>query len=253
MGPGERVPTNLRTLRILEILGAAEYPMTPTQINQQLGLPKQTVHRLCTTLVDEGYLVKVPNQKGLRPARRIRNLSAGLLHGSRFHISRHQLLEDIAKQVSETVNFSVPEEKGMVYKDRVETDWAFRIQLPVGTHVPFHCTASGKTYLSSLGPKAREAAVESLAMEQLTQNTIADPQALLEQLKEVRQAGYALDNEEFIEGMVAIAVPVLDPAGRYCSSIAFHGPRQRLSLDLALSKRNFLIEGAKKMTKVLFA
>lgn len=253
MESGERVPTNLRTLRILEILGAAEEPLTPTQINQKLGLPKQTVHRLCTTLIDEGYLVRVPNQKGLRPARRLRDLAAGLLHGSRFHMSRHQLLQDVARQVNETVNFSVPEEKGMVYKDRVETDWAFRIQLPVGTHVPFHCTASGKTFLASLSPRARQAAVESLIMEKLTPNTIVEPQTLLNQLKEVRRNGYALDNEEFIEGMVAIAVPVLDPRGRYCSSIAFHGPSQRLSLETAISRKQVLFDCAEKLSQVLFA
>lgn len=249
----DKVPTNLRTLRILEILGEAEEPLTPTQINLRLGLPKQTVHRLCTTLVEEGYLVRVPNEKGLRPGRRLRDLTAGLLHGSRFHMSRHQLLIDVAKQVNETVNFSVPEEKGMVYKDRVETDWAFRIQLPIGTHVPFHCTASGKTFLASLSPRSRKAAVESLAMEQLTQNTIIDPSNLLDQLKEVKRNGYALDNEEFIEGMVAIAVPVLDPKGRYCSSIAFHGPSQRLSLENAIARKQVLIESAKKMSQVLFA
>ena len=77
----------------------------------------------------------------------------GLLYNSRDHMARRQILLNIANKVKETVNFVVPEASGMNYIDRVETDWAFRIQLPIGTNVPFHCTASGKCFLASLSPK----------------------------------------------------------------------------------------------------
>jgi len=248
MAESGRIATNLRTLRILEILGNADHPMTPTQINLELGLPKQTIHRLCKTLVEEGYLTTDGRSKGLRPSRRLRSVASGILFASQFHIGRHQILEDVANIVSETVNFVVPQAQGMTYLDRVETDWPFRIQLPIGTHVPFHCTASGKTFLASLPPKTRKVMVDSLPLEGLTQNTIVDSDKLLEELALVRKRGYALDNEEFVDGMVAMAVPVKDNERRYVGAIAFHGPVQRISLDDAVSKKDVLTDGALRLS-----
>ena len=248
---GERIATNLRTLLILEIMGRSDDALTPTQINQELGLPKQSIHRLCATLVEQGFLAYEPDGKKLRPARRMRAMASGILHASRLHIARHQILQDVAATVSETVNFVVPEEAGMSYKDRVETDWPFRVQLPVGTHVPFHCTASGKTFMATLSPRARRIMVESIRLEACTPNTITDPERLLAELDQIASQGYALDREEFMEGMVAIAVPVRDHDNRFMAALAFHGPTVRLSTENMVARRNVLVEAAANLTQAL--
>jgi DNA-binding IclR family transcriptional regulator len=248
----DRIPTNLRTLRILEILGNSNRPMTPTEINQELQLPKQTVHRLCTTLEEEGYIVRETNGKRLQPSRRLKNLASGILYNSRNHIAVRQVLEEIANNVKETVNLVVPEESGMMYLERIETDWPFRIQLPVGTHVPFHCTASGKTFLASLTPAARRSFVNNIELEPMTPNTFIDKKSLLDELATIAKQGYAVDNEEFMEGMVAIAVPIKDEKSRYSGAVAFHAPDQRLSLETAIARKDYLMDGAKKLGEVLF-
>lgn len=252
MSEENRIPTNLRTLLILEVVGRSDRAMTPTEINDQIGLPKQTVHRLVATLEKEGFLVKDATGKKYRPTRRSRLLGAGLLHASRFHITRHQVLQDIASSIKETVNFVVPEETGMHYLDRIETDWPFRIQLPVGSNVPFHCTASGKSFLASLSKSARKKFVEGLNLESLTDKTHKTAEDLLADLAVCEKRGYALDSEEFMEGMVAIAVPVTDSYGRYVASIAFHGPVQRLSIDSLVAHKGVLLEGAETLRKSLF-
>jgi DNA-binding IclR family transcriptional regulator len=248
----DRIPTNLRTLLVLEVLGRSDRALSPTEINQSIGLPKQTIHRLCAKLEHEGFLAREEDGKKLRPTRRSRLMASGLLHASRNHIARHQVMQRVADEVGETVNFVVPDSAGMIYVDRVETDWPFRVQLPVGTHVPFHCTASGKTFLASLTPKARQAMVRSLQLKNLTPNTLSTEDALLSELKQVAKNGYALDREEFFTGMVAVAVPILDERSRYVASLAFHGPIQRLTYEDAWSKRQVLIDGARLMRDVLF-
>lgn len=252
MRDSERIPTNLRTLLILEILGKSDQAMTATEINDQLGLPKQTVHRLCVTLEENGFLTRQGNSKKYQVARRLRALGSGLLHNSRDHIARHQILKGVAESVGETVNFAVPGNTGMSYQDRVETDWPFRVQLPIGTSVPFHCTASGKTFLSSLAPKKQQAMIAALDLTKQTQHTFDNPRSLLEELRKIRKQGYALDQEEFIEGMVAIAVPVVDPSGRFVAAVAYHGPAQRMSLTEAVEKKSILQDAAIKLRKVLF-
>lgn len=248
MADGSRIPTNLRTLLILEILGRSDRALTATEINEELGLPKQTVHRLCTTLEQEGFLVREGTSKRFLPARRLRALGAGLLHNSRSHIARHQILMEVAREVRETVNYVVPAEDGMSYQDRVETDWAFRIQLPVGSHVPFHCTASGKCFMASLPPRTRRRFVESLTLTPLTPATLSDRESLIEDLSEIARRGYSLDAEEFMEGMVAIAVPVTDPEGRFIAALAFHGPVQRVSIAAAEARLGMLQEAATRLS-----
>ncbi len=248
-----RIPTNLRTLLMLEVLGRSGRPMTATELGSEIGLAKQTVHRLCATLEAEGFLIRHGNSKRFLPARRTRAMSSGLLFASRAHIARHQVLEDVARQVGETVNFVVPEETGMSYLDRVETDWPFRVQFPVGSNVPFHCTASGKTFMASLKPKARRAFVMGLNFSRHTKFTHTEPEVLLDDLARIAKRGYALDEEEFIEGMVAIAVPVRDLDGRFAAALAYHGPRPRMSLAEAIECREILLDGARRLSEVLFS
>ncbi len=252
MGGTERIPTNLRTLLILEAVGLQTDPMSPAEIGRAIGLPKQTTHRLCNTLLDEGFLMRDERGRGLRPGRRARMMGAGVVHSSASHVTRHQVLMELAGKVKETVNFVVPEDRGMAYQDRVETDWPFRVELPVGTNVPFHCTASGKTYLASLPKAERRRLVNVMFLERKTSNTITDPDALLRELTEIAKQGYALDREEFLDGMIAIAVPVLDNAGRYSASVAFHGPTQRVTIEEAIAQKDVMVAASKKLTDTIF-
>ncbi|MEM6409578.1 MAG: IclR family transcriptional regulator [Pseudomonadota bacterium] len=252
MDDTSRIPTNLRTLLILEAIGRQTEPMTPAEIGRKIGLPKQTTHRLCNTLLDEGFLARDERGRGMRPGRRARLLGAGVMHSSSSHVTRHQVLQDLATEIGETVNFVVPEDRGMAYQDRVETDWPFRIQLPVGTNVPFHCTASGKTYLASLPKAERRRLVNVMHLEQHTPSTITDPDLLLAELQDIAKRGFALDNCEFYEGMVAVAVPVMDPTGRYCAAVAFHAPEQRISAEMALTKVDTLQRTSHQLTATIF-
>ncbi len=251
MADTDRIPTNLRTLLILEVIGQSDVPMSPTEINAHIGLPKQTVHRLCATLVEEGFLVYEPSGKRLRPARRLRLIGSGILYASRIHIARRQILESVARQVRETVNFVVPVEGGMSYVDRVETDWAFRVQLPIGTSVPFHCTASGKTFLAGLPRGARRKMVMSLDLKQKSRRTITDPGKLLEELELVARQGYAIDDEEFMDGMIAIAVPIRDAKGRFFAALAYHGPTLRLNVEGLVERRGMLLDAASRLGEVM--
>jgi DNA-binding IclR family transcriptional regulator len=248
-----RIPTNLRTLLILEVIGRSDRAMTATEINAEIGLPKQTVHRLVATLETEGFLMREDGGKRYRPSRRLRMMGAGLLHASRFHITRHQILQNVANHVKEAVNFVVPEETGMNYLDRIDTDWPFRIQLPVGSNVPFHCTASGKCFMASLSKSARRKFVSGLTLEKLTERTFTDPELLLAELDAVAKQGYALDDQEFMDDMRAICVPVTDERGRFVGALAFHGPAQRLSLETLLEGREILLKGAETLKESLFA
>ena len=243
----DTTPPNLRILKIFEVIADAGRPLTPTEINEQLCWPKQSLHRLCQTLIIEGYLVK--QARRLHPTKRLLVLAAGLTQHATGQTTRHQILQNIARETGETVNFVRHEIKGMFYADRDETDWPFRVLLPVGTHVPFHCTASGKTYLASLPAAKRRTMLAGLDLHQYTETTHISAATLEQELKQVARDGYALDREEFHEGMVAIAVPVFDSRRRYVAALATHGPKQRFNVEDAMTRRSLLVESAKIITE----
>lgn len=247
----ETIPTNLRLLFVLEELAKSGVPMTPTEINQKLGLPKPTIHRLFATLEAEGFLQREIDGRSYAPGRRLRKLSTGVLSSLRVRTARLAILNALAEKIGETCNISVPDRDAMIYIDRVETKWPLRIQLPIGTNVPFYCTASGKMYLSMLKKAHLERYLGSVKFEQHTPGTITDKTTLLAEIRKTKEKGFAQDDEEFMEGMIALAVPIIDVHGRLVSTLSFHAPTQRLSLQQAYAYLDDLSEGAEELSQLL--
>ncbi len=247
----QKIAPNLRVIRILEILASHNEPLSPTELNAVLKMPKQSIHRLCTMLIDEGYLQKIGRK--LAPSTRLLTMATGLEKLGIANTACHQILRKIAHQFGETVNLVRPEKTGMNYVDRVETNWPFRILLPIGTHVPFHCTASGKTYLASLPKYKRQQLTRTMELNKQTAYTIDNAEQLEAELATVRAQRYATDKEEFYTGMVAIAVPITDLNGDYFGALAVHGPSSRFSLDEAIEKRDSMQNAAKEIQLMLFS
>ena len=245
------IPTNLRLLLVLEEMARVGVPVTPTEVNQTLGLPKPTIHRLFATLETEGFIQREIDGRGYSPGLRLRRMSTGILSSLRIRTARVAILTQLAETVGETCNVALPDRDAMLYLDRVETKWPLRIQLPVGTRVPFYCTASGKMYLSQLDQKHLRNYVTSTTLAAQSDATITDPDLLLEEVRLTRERGYATDNAEFMEGMIAVAVPVSDSHGRLVSTLSFHAPELRLPLDQAVQHVARLQEAAAKLSNLI--
>ena len=138
-------------------------------------------------------------------------------------------------EIQETCNITTLDGGGLIYLDRVESDWPLQIRLNVGSHVPLHCTASGKLFLALSPPSLSEALLRLKSLPRHTPRTLTAPAKLAAELNRIRQTRIGTDNEEFIEGMAAAAVPVLDADGRICATVAVHGPTVRLPLKRAIS------------------
>lgn len=225
------IPTNLRLLLLLEEIARAGAPLTPTAANEVLGLPKPTIHRLFHRLEEEGFLQRDVDGRSYSPGLRLRKLAGNVLSSSRLRAVRLTVLNALTEDVGETCNLAAADRDGMIYIDRVETKWPLRIQLPVGTTVPFHCTASGKLYLSSLPPRHLSKYLSNAILDAHTPQTLTDPDAIVKEVENIRHADYSTDDEEFMEGMVAVAVPIRDDLGRLMSTLSVHAPVQRISLE----------------------
>ena len=230
----DTIPTNLRLLMVIEEVARAGGPITPTDVNAALGLPKPTIHRLFATLAEEGFLQRDMDGRTFSPGPRLRRIAGGVLSSRGVRAARRAILRRLSAEIGETCNIALPDGDAMIYLERVETEWPLRIQLPTGTRVPFHCTASGKAYLASLASPHLRRALTSGPLEARTEATLTDPAALAEEIDRVRAERYALDREEFMEDMIALAVPIPDGNGRLMATLSFHAPVQRFDAEAAL-------------------
>ncbi|QFT81725.1 Acetate operon repressor [Roseovarius sp. THAF27] len=224
------IPTNLRLLVLLEEVAKAGVPVAPATLVAALGLPKPTVHRLLATAETEGFLQRDVDGRSFGPGKRLRTLSINTLSSQRIRTERLMIMKALAEDVGETCNLAAPGRYGMVYLDRVETHWPLRIQLPVGTQVPFNCTASGKMYLSSLRTDKLSRLLQNLEMPRRTGRSLTDPDALMAELARIRERNYSTDNEEFMDDMTAVAVPIRDDQNRLVTTLSLHSPVQRRNL-----------------------
>jgi DNA-binding IclR family transcriptional regulator len=126
-----------------------------------------------------------------------------------------------------------------------------RLTLDVGSHVPLHCTASGKLYLAHLDVEIRDAVIQGLALQRMTATTITAAAALRAECDAIARAGYSCDREEFVGGLIAVAVPVRDAAGAVRAAVAVHAPTARMSLDVAIARLPALRAAAKRMATLL--
>ncbi len=223
-----------RVLEIIEAVSQAERPLSPADLALQLDIPKPSIHRLLQQLESDGYLQT--NMRGLLvPADRLHDIALGVLHTSRFKALRQAILKNLAGKIGETCGISIPDGTEMIYYDRVQTNWPLQVHLPVGSHTPVWCTASGKLYLSSLPADRRHSIVKNLPLEKRARNTLTDPQALETALLEIAALDRGTDNEEFVDGMVAVSVPIRDKDGRLFACLFTHAPILRKSLDELLA------------------
>ncbi len=240
-----------RVLDILESVGVAARPVTAAELSDELDIPKATIHRLCATLEKQGWLQSTLSGRGMLPGVRFNRISQGVLASSPYHAERHAILTGLSHEIGETCNISIPNGSEMIYFDRAETHWPVRVQLQVGSRVPSHSTASGKLYLSTLPLAKRNRIVKSLRLHPHTGNTIADPQLLAEELELTAKRGFSVDNEEYIEGMVALAVGVTDSQDRLFATLSFHAPSMRVPIDRVESYLPALKSAALKLRGLL--
>jgi IclR family transcriptional regulator, KDG regulon repressor len=247
--PPEDTDRSIRLVTLLQEVARAQSPITANEISEQSGLPKATVYRLCDQLLAAGLIRRQLGGRGYVPGNALVDLAQTILSGRIVYATRHAILAKVAREVGETCNLVAPDGSEMVYWDRVETEWPLRLQLPIGSRVPLHATASGKMYLASLPQGQRAKICNEIELKAHTPSTLTSASELASHLGETHQRGYSLDDEEFIVGMTAVAVPVTDKAGRYIASLAVHAPKSRMDIATAKSYVDLLCDAAARIAE----
>jgi len=221
----------LRGLSIMQAIVQSPRALSVAELVEELGLPKPTVHRIAVQLEAEGFLQRNPADKRFVAGNQLKDLSLNVLSNVSVGAPRHAILEALSKEIGETCNCTMLDGNHTVYFDRVECNWPIKIQLRPGSHLPLHATASGKLFLAYMSPKERKRLLNAAPLSRETDRTLISPDLLEEELKKIYADGVGYDNEEFLSGMVAIALPVFDKNNKICFTVAVHAPTTRRNLD----------------------
>jgi IclR family acetate operon transcriptional repressor len=223
-----------RALHLLEIIANASPPPTLRDLTDGIELPKATTHRFVSLLEKLGFVQRTLDGRHYHVGQRLTTLALDAMRNSFSMAPRRAILTSLVREIGETCNIAMLDGSEMIYIDRVESNWPLQIRLGVGSRIPLYCTASGKLFLSLMPRPLQRSLLGSRPLQQHTARTIVDPATLQATLETIRETEVGTDNEEFIEGMTAAAVPVFDQHGTICATVAVHGPTARLPLQRAI-------------------
>jgi IclR family transcriptional regulator, acetate operon repressor len=224
-----------KAFSILEIIAAGRQPMSMTEIVRASGLTKPTAHRITTMLADMGFIERDALKRGFIEGPRLIKLSLDTLGAAAPRTLRHTILRSISEQIGETCNFGILVGSEVLYLDRVEAKWPLGLRLEAGSRVPAHCTAIGKLLLSQMPTRERQQTIAAMPLARYTGRTLTDPQRLTQALERIAASRIGIDDQEFIDGVVCVAVPVTADNGQVVGCIAISAPEARVPLEQALT------------------
>ena len=144
------------------------------------------------------------------------------------------MLRQLVEELGESCNITTLMGGEVVYLDRVETAAPLRFYLHPGSRVPAHCSASGKLFLAQMSPAQRRKLLAYAPLQSYTPKTLVKLSALEQEFRQIRHDGYAFDNEEFLPGLICLAVGVPSQQGRASVCVAVQAPILRCSRAQAL-------------------
>jgi DNA-binding IclR family transcriptional regulator len=224
----------LRLFALLELIAGRDQLVSLPSLVDSTGLPKPTLHRMLVQLEAAGLLQRERDGRHYSSGLRLRRLAEQLLLNNSLHGARHAVLRRLVDEVGESCNLTAMSGSEVIYLDRVETAEPLRFTLHPGSRVPAHCSASGKLFLAQMSPAQRSRTLAGVPLQRCTPNTLTDIDALEVELAAVRRTGHALDREEFLPGLLCVAVLVPNPDGRSNLAVAVQAPLMRFGVDNAL-------------------
>ncbi|AKU13376.1 transciptional regulator, IclR family [Azoarcus sp. CIB] len=224
----------MRLFSLLEVIAAKDQTFSLQSLVEETGLPKPTLHRMLQQLESEGLLHREGDGRHYSTGVRLRRLAENLLLNSTTHGARHVVLRQLVEEVGESCNITAFSGSEVMYLDRLESTAPLRFYLHPGSRVPAHCSATGKLFLAQMTPAQRRRLLAFAPLEKFTPNTITDLDALEREIEDVKRNGYALDNEEFLPGLLCIGVLVPTQRKQSNMGLAIQAPIMRLTREKAL-------------------
>jgi IclR family KDG regulon transcriptional repressor len=233
-----------RAMRILSSFDDSHHAeLGVSEIAQATGLHRATAHRIAMTLLGNGFLERTADGAKFQLGLRMVELGLGALQRLDVRRAAFPYMQQLVERFQEICTLSMFDRGQVLYVEVVHSERSLTIAARVGRHLPAHCTASGRVFLAFLPREVVEPILKA-PLTACTAKTITSLAALREELEATRQRGYALDDEEFEEGIRAIAAPVRDLDGNLVAALSIPSPTNRLRRERIPEIAQALLEAA---------
>lgn len=213
-----------RALNILALFSVGTPELSLSDIAEQTGVAKSTTFRLISVLTDYGFLERIPDTERYRIGIRAFEIGSIYIQSTSIESEARPFLAKLAADCQQTANLGVLNDGQVVHIAVVPPDRAIRYYATVGDRVDSHCTGLGKALISEFTDAQLADLVERHPLVSQTRRTITSLEILRAHLNEVREQGYALDDEESIIGLRCVAAPVRNDKGEIVAAISVSGP-----------------------------
>lgn len=219
-----------RVFSILEYLSLAQGSKGPTEIAEQTGLHKSTVHRLLSSLCDCGYVERTA-QGTYHIGIKLVEIASNHINNLELQTEARPILNELHDELGLAVYLGILDHSEVVYVEKMDASRNLRLYTQIGLRVPAHCSSLGKCLLASLSGDEIDYLLSREKLERYTPNTITTALEFKKHLREVRRQGWAMDNEEYIIGNRCIAAPIFDYRGEAIAAASASGPSTLLTDD----------------------
>lgn len=226
-----RLPSVDRAMSLFELLANAQRGMTLSELSRKLNIPKSTTHYLIHTLVTRGYVQRGADGRHYLLGLRLSDVASASAAELNLRTMATPFLRQMAARLNLTSTATVLRGAEGVIVARIESFQDTGGGAWIGRHVDLHCTAQGKALISTLAEEHLDRLFAGRELAHYTSKTISSLTSLKAHLTQVRANGFALNDEEQVIGLRAIAVPVIDPIGAVVASVSVRGSTAQIPLS----------------------
>ena len=239
-------------LDLLEEFSGDARELGVTELSKRLGLHKNNVFRLLATLEHKGYIEQNKETENYRLG--LKSLELGQTYLRQVGLIRQArpILEDLAKKIGENAGLGIIRENSVVFLDVIEADQTVRVASRIGWRLPLYCAAVGKVQIAFKSETEIESLVNWQDLKKFTEKTITDKDTFMKHIRQVKEQGYAIDDEEYERGVRCVAAPIFDYTRNVVAGISVQGPAFRVT-DEGLERIFIpaLLESAREMSRRL--
>jgi len=243
------VSTVGKAIEVLDLIYEFGRPVRLKELQLASRFPKPTLYRFVQTLTEHGMLSYDPDRNAYFLGIHLVRLAHAAWRQSMIVPVAQPHLRELACRIGETVYLSKLDGGQCVTLDSSSPDELAGLFWDSNRVYPSYCTAVGKAMLACLPDGELDRALLQQSYHKLTEASIGDQASLRAELDETRKRGYAIEKEEHVRGIVAVAVPILAPSGTLLGGLGIHAMDRRTDLDTLKSRLPDMQEAAGKIAR----
>jgi DNA-binding IclR family transcriptional regulator len=201
-------PSVKKAFAILNAVSSSREGMGVSELAKKLKLAKSTVHGMTSTLEELGAVMRDPRTKKYKLGFTLLEIGRSAYSQIDLKTAARPVTEDLMKKTGTSIFLGLLNWDHVSILDIVEARQDLNITAPVGSNIPLLAGAVGKVFLASMEEEQATRIIKSKKLPRFTDNSIADPELYCKELEQVREQGYAVDDEEYIIGVRAVASPL---------------------------------------------